>query len=241
MASTNKTANYNLSQFIGSDKPAWLGDYNSDMNKIDTAIKSAADSATAASGEATSAGTAIGTLTNLTTDEKTNLVGAINEVDSHADTAQNTANTASTIATNAVAGVNNLASLFDLSTFVTLTGSSSQLNPSSVDVTCAKNSEGSIAKIYGRVRFSGGYNGTITLTLSDTGLRPGSPITFNGCALRLAQTSGGNTTYSQSYTLNTNGTITINVASSSSTSLTDIYMIACVLFITDFGDVVPSE
>ena len=37
--------------------------------------------------------TNIGTLTSLTTDSKTNLVGAINEVDSHTNTAQSTANT----------------------------------------------------------------------------------------------------------------------------------------------------
>ena len=36
MASTNKTANLELSQFEGSDKPDWLTDYNGDMLKIDT-------------------------------------------------------------------------------------------------------------------------------------------------------------------------------------------------------------
>lgn len=241
MASTNKTTNYELSQFLGSDKPAWLSDYNADMSKIDTAIKNAADSATAAGGEATAATTAIGTLTNLTTDDKTSTVAAINEVDSHADTAQNTANTASGLATNAITGVNNLKAMFDLNSITSLTGSSSQLSPSSTSVTCAKNSDGSLAKIYGRVRFSGGYNGNITLTLSDTGLRPTEPITFNGCALRLAATSSGNGTYTQSYTLNTNGTITMTVGSSSSTAQTDIALIACLLFIKDFGDVVPSN
>ena len=35
MSSTNKTTNYDLSQFVGSDKPAWLSDYNQDMSKID--------------------------------------------------------------------------------------------------------------------------------------------------------------------------------------------------------------
>lgn len=35
MASTNKTKNLQLSQFLGSDKPAWLTDYNGDMEKID--------------------------------------------------------------------------------------------------------------------------------------------------------------------------------------------------------------
>ena len=43
MASTNHTTNYSLSQFVGSDKPAWLGDYNQDMDKIDTQMKVNAD------------------------------------------------------------------------------------------------------------------------------------------------------------------------------------------------------
>lgn len=48
MSSTNKTTNYNLSQFIGSDKPAWLVDYNGDMSAIDTQMKANADAANAA-------------------------------------------------------------------------------------------------------------------------------------------------------------------------------------------------
>lgn len=109
MASTNKTTHYDLSQYVGGDKPTYLGDYNTDMSKIDTAINSAqtkADTAdvaattaqTTAEGAQTTATTAItnaaaadskattnanniGTLANLTTTEKTTLVGAINEVD----------------------------------------------------------------------------------------------------------------------------------------------------------------
>lgn len=38
MSSTNKTSNYKLSQFIGTDKPTFLGDYNNDMQIIDKAI-----------------------------------------------------------------------------------------------------------------------------------------------------------------------------------------------------------
>lgn len=38
MSSTNKTANLELSQFVGSDKPQWLVDYNGDMSKIDTGV-----------------------------------------------------------------------------------------------------------------------------------------------------------------------------------------------------------
>lgn len=50
MASTNKTTNYELSQFIETDRPAWLTDYNSDMRKLDTALKGVSDVASGASG-----------------------------------------------------------------------------------------------------------------------------------------------------------------------------------------------
>lgn len=36
MASTNKTPNYNLSQFSDDDKPSWRGDVNADNLKVDT-------------------------------------------------------------------------------------------------------------------------------------------------------------------------------------------------------------
>ena len=56
MSSTNKTANYQLSQYIGTDKPTYLGDYNSDMSKIDAQMKANADASSQAK---SSAGTAL--------------------------------------------------------------------------------------------------------------------------------------------------------------------------------------
>ena len=142
MASTNKTTHYDLSQYVGSDKPTYLGDYNTDMSKIDTAINSAqtkADSAdlaattaqTTAEGAQTTANTAItnagnadtkaqnalnsiGTLANLTTVEKTSLVGAINEVDLHSDTNTNAIGSLSeldtTVKTSLVGAINEVLS-----------------------------------------------------------------------------------------------------------------------------------
>ena len=55
MSSTNKTSYYNLSQYIGNDKPTYLGDYNSDMSKIDEGIHSAVETATTANQTAGSA------------------------------------------------------------------------------------------------------------------------------------------------------------------------------------------
>ena len=50
MASTNKTENYDLSQFVGTDHPTWLGDYNDDMEKIDAQLKRNADDIASAAG-----------------------------------------------------------------------------------------------------------------------------------------------------------------------------------------------
>lgn len=49
MTATKHTNNYNLSQFVGTDRPTWLGDYNGDMAKIDTQLKKNADDIASAS------------------------------------------------------------------------------------------------------------------------------------------------------------------------------------------------
>lgn len=60
MTATNHTGNYNLSQFVGTDRPTWLGDYNGDMTKIDAQLKKNANdiASTAAGGLKTVAHTA---------------------------------------------------------------------------------------------------------------------------------------------------------------------------------------
>lgn len=55
MGSTNKTSNYGLSQYIDTDKPTYLSDYNSDMLKIDQTMKENSDAATEANTNAGSA------------------------------------------------------------------------------------------------------------------------------------------------------------------------------------------
>ena len=72
-ASTNSTTHYDLSQYIASDKPTYLIDYNQDMSKIDTAIYNAMSKASVNESN-------IGTMTDLTTAAKTSLVNAINEI-----------------------------------------------------------------------------------------------------------------------------------------------------------------
>ena len=109
MGHTNQTANYNLPQFVGTDKPSWLGDINDAFAAIDTAIAAAASEASTADGKADALGTTvsghttqIGTLQNTVTSQGNTLntvtsligngtptttdqtiIGAINEL--HAD------------------------------------------------------------------------------------------------------------------------------------------------------------
>lgn len=84
MASSNKTTNYNLSQYIGTDKPTYLGDYNSDMNKIDAQMKVNSD--------------AIGVNASQIETVSTTASNALQ----NANTAQSTADSASSVANSAL-------------------------------------------------------------------------------------------------------------------------------------------
>lgn len=58
MAHTNTTTNYSLPQFIATDKPAWLTDFNGAMSDIDGQMKLNADAASTAGSTATAAASA---------------------------------------------------------------------------------------------------------------------------------------------------------------------------------------
>lgn len=240
MSHTNSTANYNLPQFIGTDKPTWLTDVNGAMSSIDTAIKNASDTATTASGDATTANTNIGTMSSLTTTDKTSLVGAVNEVKTGVTTAQNTANSATSTATTANTNANKALTQianFNLTSFADLTASTTNGSITFNNLKVAKNSDGSLAKIYGSVLIQG-QTSTGTVTTSDTGLRPESDIVINGCAITERYASEGNTSvYGQGYILHPNGTITFDVYGHPTESTQNyLQFIACLIFVKDFGD-----
>lgn len=93
MGSTNKTTNYELSQFVGSDKPSWLGDYNADMGKIDLAIKARAVEAGQAQASADTAnGKADALDTRMDTAEDNILALQNASTTDHTQIATNTAN-----------------------------------------------------------------------------------------------------------------------------------------------------
>ena len=93
MGHTNSTANLSLPQFIGTDKPTWLGDINSAFSDIDAY-----------------AGTNDATVSGAVSDAASAVSQAASAV-STANAANTTAGNASTAATNAVGTANNAMSL----------------------------------------------------------------------------------------------------------------------------------
>lgn len=166
MSSTNKTTNYNLSQYIGSDKPTYLTDYNGDMFKIDAQMKLNADNVATAIQGATDASTLASTANSTATTANTN------------------ANTA--IANNATTqtALNNFMLKFNLnnrSTYhysdVSFTGVT-MASDADVDITLAKNSDGSIFKLYGYVNGVTNATGEMDIVINNTGITVDSPYTI---------------------------------------------------------------
>ena len=238
MSSTNKTTNYELSQFLGTDKPAWLSDYNTDMSKIDTQMKANADAATAASGSATSANTAIGTLANLTTTDKTSLVAAINEVDAHADTAQGTANSAASDATSALTQI----AKFNLSNRSTLepTANRGTISDTNTYIRFASDNSVSVFKVYGRIQIGNlsGTGGVLSITMNSP-LRPAIAYNIESAGIFCSQTATEASQYVRPVTLEvaTNGVITISTeALQADITSVNIILPPCLYFNADFGD-----
>lgn len=228
MASTNKTTNYELSQFLGSDKPAWLADYNADMSKIDAQMKLNADSATAATGSASTANTNIGTLSELTTDAKTSLVAAVNEVDSAATTAQNTANSANT-------AIDALSTYFNINTFQKIQSPTTSNGSLGVhDIYVARNSAGTICKIYGYVGLTNLNASTVTITLPNSGLATSEDITVQG--LGIFQGDQTKTIVNLTTTIKTTGSVEISFTRPTNDTSGFARSFACLVFVKNFGD-----
>ena len=264
MASTNKTANYNLSQYVGTDKPTYLSDYNTDMFNIDAQMKVNADNvATAISGietatttantANTNAQTAISTANSASTTAgeanttATNAQTTANSALATATTAQSTANTANTNALNAQASADAMAQKLTLVNFetvpqssVTRTGSG---NLTSFNIYTATNADGSWGKIYGNITISANNsNGKVVFP---TQLRPkdnrgvATDLTIDGiCENYLTGSTGGVKWVSpQSVTIKANGNIEIDYGYyNSGDDNNRISIFASLLFLTPFND-----
>lgn len=248
MASTNKTTNYELSQFIGSDKPAWLTDYNSDMGKIDAGIAAAQSTATGADGKGTANASAIGTLANLTTTAKTDLVSAVNEVNTTAGTALNTATGAAGNASQAKDKVDNLADYLKMTQFTNvatnqIVAASGTVNDSWLKVAC--NADGTLGKIYGRVDFTSsttGYSWQVLTVNVDTKLRPTTEFTIGSAGVGNSMDASANQEMVQiNVVVKTDGKLEIRFYSRNTSTKYALIFLPCIYFIQDFGDTQQSD
>ena len=198
MAATNHTTNFNLPQYIGTDKPTYLGDWNSTMGAIDTQMKTNADNASGALSAAqtaqTNANSALSTaqsadakadtaITNAATAQSTadnassvatSALSTANSANSAASAAQGAADSASASATSANAKADAIASKLNLTSFETISYTSFTKTGGGTflggTVYTAANGDGSIAKIYGQYDVkTNNASGTVTIP---TQLRP---------------------------------------------------------------------
>ena len=239
MSSTNKTTNYELSQFIGTDKPAWLGDYNSDMSKIDAGIHTAQTTATGADGKADSNTTAIGTLASLTTTAKTNLVSAINEVDSNADTAQETANTAVTKANANEQAIGAIATILNINTTLTYTSANATCTNGTLgagELYVSRNADGSLFKLYGNIIATSTLAGEVVINLPNTGVASTSSYNIVGGGYAFV----GSTQRPITIVVGTDGTLQVKITVSSASEQDVFRPVACLYFNSDFGNLQPD-
>lgn len=147
MSATNHTTNYNLPQFVGTDKPAWLGDINPAFSTIDTKIKEAKTAGDQGVADALVAKNRADSAYTLADDANT-----------AAGTAQGTANTAAGTASATALALDAFEKKFNIN------ASTSNCNVSAITGTIgtqpklSQNSDGSIFKFYGfmQVTASGG-------------------------------------------------------------------------------------
>lgn len=223
MSHTNTTANYNLPQFTGTDKPSWLTDVNGAMTSIDTQMKANADANTTTAGDLT-------TLTGRVTTAEGNIASQ----GSTLQTVSNVASTASTTATNAQTAINDLSRYLTLTTFASSEVSTNNGNISYNTVMNATNADGSVGKIYGQFYVRPSASASTTITIK-TNFRPSEQITINGVGLIQGRTDDRDVN-PVSLVVNPNGNVNITLNSGWYNKDAIIILNACLLFLKDFGD-----
>lgn len=248
MSHTNTTPNYNLPQFVGTDKPAWLTDINQAFSNVDTAIKSTKDTADTATGSATTANNSIGTLADLNTTNKSTLVGAINEVNTSTGTATGIANQAVSLANQAQTDANSaneliqaLASFVNINAFTNFNETTQMTrlagtgNCTYNNITVATNADKSLCKIYGSFIIGSTDQGSVKWKLNvDTGLRPTEKIVVQG-NLYATPLATGSIANKGTVTINTDGTLEFDTYNNGGSRI-EIDLWACVIWVKNFGD-----
>lgn len=253
MSATNHTTNYELPIFVGTDKPAWLVDWNGAMTAIDTAIHTA-------EGKADQAGTDIGGIeSSISTINSTltSINSAVSQlrIDTNANTGS--INTITSLIGNGlptttdktiIGAINEIVDDFNLSSHVTATVEinttyvGALASGSQVDI--LTNSRKTIGKVYGGLNLNtiSGISGAGTYrlaTLKNTGL----PAIDDDYVIKIGYSYGrvsqtGSTSLMTQLHFLTSGNVDVEIITNGSveTDYLAVSLAPCLYFLKDLGD-----
>lgn len=186
MGHTNETTNLELSQFLGTDKPAWLVDYNGDMAKIDAYVYAIKVKADANENAITSLGNRVTAIENNLTNT---IIPALTAAQNNITILQGNITTINSLIGNGtptttdqtlIGAINEMNANFIAPTTVALT-------PASSNVTILDNTSHKVGKlivINARIKLdatlSAGNSLLVDLPKADTSLTPGSAFAYVG-------------------------------------------------------------
>lgn len=179
MSSTNRTANYNLPQFIGTDKPTWLGDINQAMSAIDGQMKTNADAIS----------TADGALTELTA-RVTNTESSVTSLNTRTGTLEGQTSNLSADVSALNTAISAITAQLNLNDFTQNTINIG--GNRSFTVYLAQNSTGTLFKFYGQVYIDN--NSSSSITVGTKTLIPGTADKY-GVATGLTLNSAPSSAY----------------------------------------------
>lgn len=250
MSATNHTTNYELPIFIGTDKPAWLVDWNGAMNAIDTAIKQAET-------KADSAGTDIGSIQGdivTINGALTTLNGAVSQLrlDTNANTGSintitelignGTPTTTDKTIIGAINEINSEVYDFNLSQkTVALTSTHGTFTVE--DISALLNSAGSVGKVYGNIKLSVTSDipaDSAIATIEITGLDTQEAYDIKGYQMGFYRSTSDYASDLVYLHFNVGNTVEIRrpntVTYSATTQTIWVNLPPCLLFLKDLGD-----
>lgn len=254
MASTNKTPNYDLPQWVAADKPTFLGDMNAAFLDIDTAMHENAES----SGSQEQRLTAVEAKATENATNIANVSQVANTAGETATAAQNAASAASALATTANQNAGKAQTTADAITSGLTFQESNVIRvtydnpgivvtpPNSANFTsgairCANSDNGAFIKIYGYLTFQNMKTSTSeALQVKLPGLvknPPKAPYTIQSLGMSYIwnETPALNAV---AVIVNTDGSVTLEIwaAATVSNTATFINLSPCLIANKDFGD-----
>ena len=179
-------------------------------------------------------------LPNTTTPiNKTNLNKMDNQIKQNADDITTNINDIEGLDTRVTAAEDNISN-FNLTIFENITNVSATYGSVSSSLKLAKNSDGSLAKIYGNVSttVNTGSSSVVTNTITfQTSLRPSSSISINNALIcSNVNTQSAHSIHPSTLTIAPDGTCTCPLITYPDTRTQTFMFLPCLYWIKDFGD-----